>query len=71
MIYRQFWKKLYYLAHQKLADSDLAQDMVHDVFRSIWERRDELVISDSIEKYLVRSIKYKISGYFRERIQQE
>ncbi|MBB1643911.1 hypothetical protein A9970_08055 [Sphingobacterium sp. UME9] len=71
MIYIQFWKKLYYLAHQKLADSDLAQDMVHDVFRSIWERREELVISDSIEKYLVRSIKYKISGYFRERIQQE
>jgi len=71
LIYRQFWKKLYYLAYQKVADSDLAQDMVHDVFRSIWERREELVISDSIEKYLVRSIKYKISGYFRERIQQE
>ena len=45
--------------------------MVHDFFKSIWERRNELVISDSIEKYLVRSIKYKISGYFRESIQQK
>jgi RNA polymerase sigma-70 factor (ECF subfamily) len=71
LIYKQFWKKLYYLCYQKLGDKDLAQDLVHDLFRSIWERREALVISDSIEKYLVRSIKFKISGYFREKIQQE
>lgn len=71
LIYDRFWKRLYYLCYQKLNDKDLAQDMVHDLFESIWERRDALVISDSIEKYLVRSIKYKISGYFREKVQQE
>lgn len=71
LIYAKFWKKLYYLCYQKLNDKDLAQDMVHDLFESIWERRNTLVISDSIEKYLVKSVKYKISGYFRERIQQE
>jgi len=71
LIYKQFWKKLYYLCYQKIGDSEIAQDLVHDLFRSVWERRRELIITDSIEKYLVRSIKYKISGYFREKIQQE
>lgn len=71
LIYKQFWKKLYYLCYQKIGDSEIAQDLVHDLFRSVWERRTELIITDSIEKYLVRSIKYKISGYFREKVQQE
>lgn len=71
LMYKQFWKKLYYLCHQKLNDKELAQDMVHDLFKSVWERRNDLIISDSLEKYLVKSIKYKISGYFREKIQQD
>ncbi|AOM80898.1 hypothetical protein BFS30_19840 [Pedobacter steynii] len=71
LVYKIYWKKLYYLCYQKLQDQDLSKDMVHDLFRSIWERRNELQISDSIEKYLVRSIKFKISTYFREKIQQE
>jgi len=71
LIYNSFWKKLYYLSFQKVNDRNVAEDMVHDLFKSLWERREELIISDSIEKYLVKSIKYKISAYFREKIQQE
>ncbi|NQX41357.1 RNA polymerase sigma-70 factor, ECF subfamily [Pedobacter steynii] len=71
LVYKTHWKKLYYLCYHKLQDQDLSKDMVHDLFRSIWERRETLIISDSIEKYLVRSVKFKISTYFREKIQQE
>lgn len=71
MVYKAYWKKLYYLCYQKLEDKDLAMDMVHDLFKSLWERRNELVITDSIEKYLVRSVKFQISTYFRVKVQQE
>lgn len=71
VIYKTHWKKLYYTCYQKLQDKDLAQDLVHDLFQSIWERRNELVIEDSIEKYLVRSIKFKISTYYRVKKQRE
>jgi RNA polymerase sigma-70 factor (ECF subfamily) len=70
-IYKVHWKKLYYTCYQKTQDKDLSQDMVHDLFKSIWERRKELIIEDSIEKYLVRSIKFKISSYYRAKSQQE
>lgn len=71
IIYKAHWKKLYYICYNKLEDKDMAMDMVHDLFKSLWERRNDLIINDSIEKYLLRAVKFQISTYFRVKVQQE
>lgn len=46
-------------------DRELSKEMVQDIFKSLWERRDRLRIEQSIEFYLVRAAKLKVCEYFR------
>jgi RNA polymerase sigma-70 factor (family 1) len=68
-IYSRYWKKLFALAHHKLKSRQDAEDIVHDIFASIWMRRSELHIQ-SLEAYLATAVKYKILEYFNKSIHQ-
>ena len=45
--------------------------MVQDIFISIWKRRTELKITDSIECYLVKSAKLKVIDYYRKQYKKQ
>ena len=62
-IYNKYWEKLYYLAVCKIADATEAENIVQDVFTSLWERRNELQINNALDGYLVVAIKYKTLNY--------
>lgn len=66
-IYSRYWKKLFTLAYYKLQSRQDAEDIVHDIFASIWVRRSELTIN-SLEAYLAVAVKYKILEYFDKAI---
>ncbi len=50
-IFRQLYEPLYYYAYDILGDSDLAKDVVSDVFASVWQRHYEMEVS-TIKNYL-------------------
>lgn len=56
-IYLQYWEKLLAIAYKLTKEKDLAEEIVQDVFLSLWTRRNEVHI-DSVEKYLATAIKY-------------
>lgn len=56
-IYNRYWKKLYAMAYERLKSKDLAEDVVHEVFLSLWQRRREAVIH-SLHAYLAAATKY-------------
>ncbi|UYQ91730.1 sigma-70 family RNA polymerase sigma factor [Chitinophaga horti] len=62
-IFNKYWQEMYATAYQRLRDQTVAEDMVQDVFTSIWERRYELQINSPLEHYLRRAIKYSIIKY--------
>ena len=62
-IYSRYWKKLFTLAYHKLQSKQDAEDIVHDIFASLWMRRSELNIQ-TLEAYLAVAVKYKILEYF-------
>ncbi|REG98413.1 RNA polymerase sigma-70 factor [Flavobacterium aquicola] len=64
-LYRNFWKKLYVICYNKTANREAAEEMVQDIFISLWNRRNELVITSSIEHYLIKSAKLKVIDYYR------
>lgn len=64
-IYNTFWKDVYLFCFHQLQDSDIAKDLTQDIFKSLWERRDELIISTSIEHYLIKAAKYKVLEHVR------
>jgi len=67
IIYKLYWQKLYNLASYYLGNTTDAEDIVQDVFISIWVRRAHLDIRTALENYLVRSVKYTSFFYLKIR----
>ncbi len=58
-IYNRYWKSCFKYAIQKIADIPKVEDICHDIFLSIWHRRENLAVLN-IEAYLIQSVKYAI-----------
>src|SRR5690606_32544580 len=63
-LYTSFYGVLYLHALQKLKDREIAKDMVHDLFLTIWQNRETLHVSGSASVYLHTSIRNKVIDYF-------
>lgn len=58
-IYRKNWKGLYLTAYKVLKDRQLCEDIVQEIFSSLWNRRD-VIFPDPIEPYLYKSLKFQV-----------
>ena len=58
-IYNKYWKKIYMLAYDRLKDTKQSQDIVQDIFISLWERRENLDIQN-LNAYLHSSVRYNV-----------
>jgi RNA polymerase sigma-70 factor (ECF subfamily) len=56
-LYTHFWERLFAIAYHRLEDRAEAEDVVHDVFISLWTHRHRQEIID-IDKYLAVAVKY-------------
>ncbi len=70
-IYRTYWRKLFGICLHHTQDEAVAEEMVQDIFSSLWERREHFEISGPIENYLVRAAKMEIMDYFRTTTRRE
>ena len=59
-IYNRYWKKMFTVAANKIDDLQEAEDIVQQVFITIWKRREVLVIKSSLDSYLAVSVKYRV-----------
>jgi RNA polymerase sigma factor (sigma-70 family) len=71
-VYHHYWKGLFELACRKTGDQDIAKDIVQNVLLSVWERREELSITESMTSFLYGAIKKQVLLHFRsEKIKAE
>ncbi|MCF2443553.1 RNA polymerase sigma-70 factor [Dyadobacter sp. CY345] len=66
-IYNLYWEKVFTVCYSNLGDSESAKGMVQEIFKSLWERKEELEINQSVERYLVRSAKFKVFEFIRNK----
>ena len=70
-IYNRFWQKIFTVAYNRLKEVQTAEDIVHDVFASLWTNRKKTEI-ELLDNYLATAAKYlvltKIKKKERERI---
>lgn len=59
-IYQRYWKKLFYIAGKKLNSLDEAEEVVQNIFLSLWNRRETISITSTLGAYLTVSVKYWI-----------
>jgi RNA polymerase sigma-70 factor (ECF subfamily) len=68
-LYERFAKKLYKLAYQKTASTETAEEIVQEVFVSLWEKREGLLIGN-VEHYLLSAVRYQVINHLRNVIAQ-
>jgi len=59
-IYKRYWKRLFHIASLKLNNPEEAEEVVQNIFVSLWDRREQLNITTSLSAYLAISVKYRI-----------
>lgn len=69
-IYQRYWHVLFVVARRKLNSQEIAEEIVQDLFTSIWARRAETHIED-LKKYLFSSIKYLVINAIKSKVVRE
>ncbi|MDB5133412.1 MAG: polymerase sigma-70 factor [Mucilaginibacter sp.] len=70
-IYNRYWKKLFSVATNKINDLNEAEEIVQDIFVSLWKRRDDLCVIDTLSSYLAVSVKYRVIKILDKRYNQQ
>ncbi len=71
-IFRSYFIPLNNYAKFYTGSSQLAEDLVHDVYCKIWEKREKLEIHTSIKSYLYKSVHNNCIQYLRhQKVVQE
>lgn len=65
-IYNRFWKKLFTIAYNRLKENQAAEDIVHDVFASLWANRKKIEI-ESLDNYLATAAKYMVLAKIKKK----
>jgi RNA polymerase sigma-70 factor (ECF subfamily) len=66
-LFDRYWEKAHCIACSKLKSKEVAQEIVHDFFLNLWQRRNSLKI-DNFSHYLQVAIKYKTITYINHQI---
>ena len=70
-LYSRYWKKIYAIAWHRLGDEGGADDLVQELFISIWERRTEISLNGNFEQYITGAVKFKVISIIRNRAVKE
>lgn len=58
-IFNRYWDKLYFLAHKHLKSPQAAEEVVQDVFMTLWQKKETLSIR-SLPLYLAAMTRYAV-----------
>ncbi|GAB3989443.1 RNA polymerase sigma-70 factor [Spirosoma daeguense] len=61
-IYSRYWSLLYRLAYQKLRSRETAEELVQDLFVSIWTKRNQTTIRE-LRPYLLTALRFSIINH--------
>lgn len=64
VLYDRYWRRLFTVAYNYTRSHETAQEVVQDVFVSVWLKRTETVLLGRVEPYLMRAAKYRIYDLF-------
>lgn len=66
-IYNTHFRRLFSIAYGILKQQEKSEGIVHNVFLALWERREKITITESLEGYLVKATKLAVMEYMRNK----
>jgi RNA polymerase sigma-70 factor (family 1) len=69
-LYSKYWKRLFDFARVKTRDTHVAEEIVQDLFVTLWEKRESLQVSN-LQSYLFTAVRNKVIDYYKEKVFSE
>lgn len=69
-LYRKYWKKLFDFATIKTGDADVAEEIIQELFVTLWEKRETLQIIN-LQSYLFTSVRNRVIDHYKQKIFDE
>ena len=66
-MFRTYFSSLYYFARKYIPDPDTSKEIVHKVFVSIWENRNDFDFEKPAKSYLFTSVYNRCMNHLRDR----
>ena len=65
LLYLSYYKRILRLIHLYVKSEEISREIVSDVFMSIWENRNGLLLIDNFDSYIYKIAKYKSFNHLR------
>ena len=69
-LYGRYWFRIFRYAFTKVHQQEVAEDICHDVFLSLWQRRGQVQIQNA-EAYLIQAAKFSVIAFYRAKQSDE
>jgi len=70
-IYNRYWSLLLDTAYRRLKSREESEEVVQEIFISLYLRRNELHITSTLEGFLKNALKNKVLNFFRHQMRKE
>jgi RNA polymerase sigma-70 factor (ECF subfamily) len=70
VIYMRYWERLYFYLVKAIKNAEEAEDILQEVFVSLWKRRSNLDGIESLSAYLFSCVRYSGFRYIRNEIKK-
>jgi RNA polymerase sigma-70 factor (ECF subfamily) len=70
VIYMRYWERLYFYLVKAIKNAEEAEDILQEVFVSLWKRRNDLDGIESLSGYLFSCVRYGGFRYIRNEIKK-
>lgn len=65
VIYDRFADRLYWYVYSRTRVKEICEEIVQEIFVSLWVKRESLEITNTLDSYLYGAAKHKILSYIR------
>ena len=65
LLYQKYWQPLYLSSFNILRDQQICEDIIQDIFITVWNKRREIEIKSSLKAYLFASVRYEVFRQIR------
>ena len=66
LIYERYWQQLFLSAYSILKDKEGCEDIIQEIFIQLWQRRETINITHSLEAYLFTATRYQVFHHIKK-----